>query len=287
MPGPSLCSKRCAGKTIALTRAVFGGRAFAGDGERISRKPVVVGAFPSKGIPQSRGIAYVDRMMTTNFYDSCGVYGLSEAARLARLPAPTVRRWLAPKRAHAVWLTRNPVASNAEPVSLDFVDLQQLRVVAGLRAVGVSLQCVRRALDRAQDFLGLERPFASRRLKTDGVRVFLDAKDDQGRTIVTDLSDGQYVIDRAVAPTFFDVDFDASDIARMWWPLGRDRAAVLDPKRRYGAPIDPATRTPLDVLADDVAAGTAPEMTANAYEVRIEAVRAALDMRAQYSTTVH
>jgi hypothetical protein len=32
-----------------------------------------------------------------------------------------------------------------------------------------------------------------------------------------------------------------TDIAARWWPLGRTRGIVIDPKRQFGQPIDDAT----------------------------------------------
>jgi DNA-binding transcriptional MerR regulator len=80
-----------------------------------------------------------------------------------------------------------------------FEDLVELRVVAGLLALGVSLSTVRRAVRYVrQHFANVVRPIARLTLIVDGKRILVRTANDQN--LIDATAEGQVVLSVAVAP---------------------------------------------------------------------------------------
>jgi uncharacterized protein (DUF433 family) len=86
---------------------------------------------------------------------------------------------------------------------------------------------------------------------------------------------GQYVMHRVIEPRLRGLDFQ-DDFATRWWPLGRSRGVVLDPKRQFGHPVDDATAVPTDVLAKAAKAEGSADRAARMFMVPIASVRRAI-----------
>jgi hypothetical protein len=177
-----------------------------------------------------------------------GVYGAAEAVRLLNFrrddapPAPaisrqTVARWLRGyddrvggerRRSDPLW--RPDYADDDGTLELSFRDLIELRFVKAFRDAGLSLPTIRACFKRAVEEVRDERPFSTRRFRTDGKAIFLEITRDVGELI--DLKRRQSVFRTLVAPSLRDLEFDADVVAR-WHPLGpaaplrRDRPGPL------------------------------------------------------------
>jgi uncharacterized protein (DUF433 family) len=134
-----------------------------------------------------------------------------------------------------LWHTDFP--SDKGPLELSFRDLIELRFVKILRDAGLGLPTIRACFERAREFIADERPFSTRRFRTDGKSIFLEITKDIAEGELIDLKHRQYVFRRVVAPSHHDLEFEADSVAR-WFPLGEARRAiVIDPKRAYGQPL--------------------------------------------------
>ena len=180
-----------------------------------------------------------------------GLYTAAEASRLLALPVAKVRRWLGGYRAAGqeyapLWRPQLPKLD--DQLGLGFLDLMQLRVVARVIAeTDVSLQKLRQALVMAQDLLKHTHPLTTAHFRTDGQRLFVEIGQETDTPQLYDILGKQYGFHRIIAPSFKDVDLDI-EITR-WWPLGKRRLAVLDPKRAFGAPIASGSGIPTAALA--------------------------------------
>jgi uncharacterized protein (DUF433 family) len=184
-----------------------------------------------------------------------GLYTPTEAAVLTSIPSRKIRRWL---RGHAVGDTEYPAlwTSNlagkvdAESLYLSFLDLVQLRVADAFINAGLSARKVRRAIRYGADIVESDYPFANARFRTDGKTVILHVLKDDGDDKLIDLfKHGQYLMQKIIEPSLKGLEFGDGDMAARWWPLGRDRGIVIDPKRQFGQPIDDATGVPTSILA--------------------------------------
>ncbi|MDP1603036.1 MAG: hypothetical protein Q8M03_07195, partial [Legionella sp.] len=107
-------------------------------------------------------------------------YGLAEAARYLKVPAPTLRSWVAgrayPKASGAIGHFQPLIhPPQKQPPVLSFWNLIEAHVLRSLRTDhGVSLKDMRLALEYAERKLEIDRLLLRRELRTDAGRVFLD-----------------------------------------------------------------------------------------------------------------
>ncbi len=235
-----------------------------------------------------------------------GMYPLGHAARLAHLPALTVRRWIEGydykhfgERRRSQPIAYLEHASNRRgegqgrrrpQAFLDFEELLTLLLVEAFHRKGLSLPKIKKAAARARDVYQLENPFASAQFRSDGNKTFIDlAPRGRGkeRELVDLLSD-QRQFHEIVEPSLFkDVVF-MGERAGEWWPLGKDHSVVLDPRRQFGAPHIKGTGVRTDVIADAVAAegggDVAIRSVASWFGLKEEQVRAADQAETEWRT---
>ena len=112
--------------------------------------------------------------------------------------------------------------ANDTHLELGFRDLIELRFVSAFIEEGLALQTIRACLGTARELVASDHPFATRRFKTDGRRIFLEQMDDLGEGFLIDLKLRQHAFRRIVEPSFVDLDFDA-DAASRWWLLPKKK----------------------------------------------------------------
>ncbi|MEO7724769.1 MAG: DUF433 domain-containing protein [Chthoniobacterales bacterium] len=211
-----------------------------------------------------------------------GLYTVPEAARLTRVSAGKIRRWLkgydfkSGDRVHhsdAVWQGElEPLESK---LALSFRDLLELRFVDAFIRAGVSWRTMRRAHAKAQKELKTTHPFCSNRIATDGKNILLRQGKDDGDEALVDLVTNQREFRRLVQDFLKELQFSGSDI--IWWPLGRKRQIVVDPKRNFGQPTVARSGVPSQILARSVKANRSSDLVAKWYEVQPEEIRDAVE----------
>jgi uncharacterized protein (DUF433 family) len=226
--------------------------------------------------------------MVGNSYVGIGLYTISEAARLLRVPARKLRRWAEGYSFKAVGGSKRmePLFERADPDLVDhsilsFTDLIELQMVRMFRDEGVSMQTIRAAARWAAREFGTNHPFAVKRFHTDGKRLFAEreyvpAGEVSPQRFYQELPTCQLVLEDAAKQFFKKLDYEDEEVLH-YWPLGRDRGVVLDPERSFGKPIDHESGVPTLVLYQMATAGESVESIARWYKVKPEAVTAAID----------
>ncbi|MBJ7403383.1 MAG: hypothetical protein JHD07_08835 [Bradyrhizobium sp.] len=194
-----------------------------------------------------------------------GLYTPSEAATLTGIPGKKIRRWL---RGHTIRDTEYPalwtsnltsMLDDVESLYLSFLDVVQLRVADAFIRAGLSAQKVRRAIEYGSEIVRSDYPFANARFRTDGKTVILHVMSDEpeagdsaaaNERLIDLFKHGQYLMQKVIEPSLKGLEFDDDDMAARWWPLGRSKGIVIDPRRQFGTPIDDATGVPTSVLAE-------------------------------------
>jgi uncharacterized protein (DUF433 family) len=209
-----------------------------------------------------------------------GLYTTAEAARLTGVPSQRIIRWL---RGHTIgdheyarlWASQVNIGDSS--VYLGFLDLVQIRVASAFINAGLSPHKVRKAIEYGSEIIHNDYPFASARFRTDGKTVILhvlrEGEDDD--RLIDLFRSGQYVMHRIIEPSLKGLEFE-DDFAARWWPLGRTRGIVIDPKRQFGQPIDNATGVPTVVLARAAKAEGSITKAARAFMVPANSVRRAI-----------
>jgi len=103
-----------------------------------------------------------------------GIYSIPQAARLARVPTSSIRRWLYGYRYDYKGNKVERPAIFAPEADLQalhvvtFLDLIEIQFVHAFRGAGVSWKTIRDAVTKARDITRSDHPFASRAFVTDG-----------------------------------------------------------------------------------------------------------------------
>lgn len=213
-----------------------------------------------------------------------GFYIVPEAARLLKIPARNIRRWLGgytykhkgkTMRSAPLWMPELPAHENK--IELSFRDLIELRFVDGFARAGLGLKTIRNCLEYARNLVDDERPFSTQRFQTDGRTIFLDSvRTDNGESELLDLRKRQYAIKQVIERTFKDLDIEDRAVVR-WRPFKGKESIVIDPMRAFGQPIAADFGVPTIALADAVKAEGSLNRVSRLYEVPLSVVRDAVN----------
>lgn len=183
-------------------------------------------------------------------------YSFSQTDRLAKVSRGTSKRWLkgytylyCPGELRA----SPPVNREIGPRdSASFIDLMEVVVIGGLRREGFSLPTIRRINEYCQAYLRRTRPLVTETFKVDGKEAFILAS--HGHLVNVSASRGMQAWREVLEPFLENVDFER-ELARRWWPLGRDGAVMLDPDYGFGLPVVSGTGVRTEVVAERALAG--------------------------------
>jgi hypothetical protein len=174
-----------------------------------------------------------------------GLYTPAEAAALLHEKATTVRRW-----AFGYARNRRPGTIEHPPLihtelpeiegqrALTFVELVELMYVRGFQRAGAPWRLIKEAARVAARLYQTDHPFAVRTFLADpkGIYAVLSESTEQS-ALVELVGHGQHTLADLVKPYLGQLDFDFSDVASRWWPMGREGRVVVDPRHEFGAPI--------------------------------------------------
>lgn len=211
-----------------------------------------------------------------------GIYTVPEASRLTRVPAARIRRWIGGYR-YVSAITPDvrfspPVVPSGLDViagvrALSFLDLQEVRFVNAFRRRGVGWKTLRLAHERAQALVRKSRPFSTGRFWTDGRTILLELA--QKDAALLDIIKNQLALTKIIEPYLSQLDLE-EDQAIRWWPMGKNRSVVVDPKRNFGQPIVSKEGVPTVVLAKAHHAERSVATVARWFKVEQRSVRDAL-----------
>jgi uncharacterized protein (DUF433 family) len=218
---------------------------------------------------------------TSNLLNA-GLYTVPDAARLTRISAGKIRRWLkgydfkSGERIHhseAVWQGELKPIENK--LALSFRDLLELRFVDAFIRAGVSWRTMRRAHAKAQEELNTTHPFCSNRIATDGKNILLAQGEEDLDEALINLVNNQREFRRIVQDFLKELEFSGSDI--VWYPLGKDRQIVIDPRRNFGQPTVMKSGVPTRVLARSVKTNGSVQIVSHWFEVPEGEIRDAVE----------
>ena len=219
--------------------------------------------------------------MTTELARAAGIpealaaprYGFAEAARIARVRPATARRWIAGYSCRVEG--GEPSAPPAEG-SASFADLVEVAAIRGLLDCGLSIRGIRAIVEHCRDRLQSERPLLSHRFRPDGRDAFTQL-DGMGDELVSVLrGKGNTAWDEVLGPFLGTVDYEDEWVHR-WWPGGRERRIVVDPRLAYGLPVVAGTGVRTEIIHERVEAGDSPEQIGRDFGVSRRAIEHALE----------
>jgi uncharacterized protein (DUF433 family) len=211
-----------------------------------------------------------------------GIYTLPQAARLAQVPASSIRRWLYgyKYRYKGEQVEQPAIVKASERLrALDVVtfrDLIEIQFVHAFHREGVSWSTIRAASIQAAQITGGDHPFASQEFVTDGSTIFAEIAQSTGNKELLDLRNNQMAFRRVMLKSLVaKLDVGKKGAERLW-PLGKRGPIVIDPRRQFGQPISNEEGVPTEILAHAYTAMQSIDAVARWYAVKRLAVRAAV-----------
>lgn len=162
-------------------------------------------------------------------------------------------------------------------MTLSFLDLQEVRFVDAFIDSGVRWRTLREAHAKAQEAFG-PHPFSRGIFVTDGRRIFGDLARGVARSDAAfiDMVSNQMSFRRMILPFIKTLRF-SDDQAIEWWPLGKSKMIVIDPRRSFGQPIVAREGVPTNILSRAYGAEGDFARVARWFKVNERAVRFAVE----------
>ena len=167
-------------------------------------------------------------------------YTVAEAARYVRIPAPTLRAWVA-GQSYAQHSGRPPfrtliTAPENNPPRLTFNNLIETYTLRALRTKhAVSIQAARRAIDFAEQYYNIHRLLLHPKLRTSAGDLFLE----KYREFVNLNQSGQLVIEKLFNNYLKRIELDGFYLPARLYPFDNDidKTIVIDPQVAFGRPF--------------------------------------------------
>lgn len=153
-----------------------------------------------------------------------------------------------------------------------FEDLISMRIIASLRASGVSFNKIYAAEKWLRETTKHPRPFATQALWTEKSEVFTELQ----FRLITASKHGQYAMDiiREYLIPIHGLTFDESGIAETWEPY---KNIVLRPQIQFGSPCIKGTRIPTRTIWGMVIGGDTIDFIASSYKLDASEIEAAVE----------
>lgn len=160
----------------------------------------------------------------------------------------------------------------AREILINFEDVVSMRIIALLRAAGISFRKIREAERYLHRLTGYPRPFATKAVWVGCSHIFAEFE----ALIIAASKSGQVAMDfiKDDLKSVHGLSFDKHDVAYSWTPHTDVR---LTPTIQFGRPCVDDTRIPTRSLAGMFRAGDSVEFIAESYQIAVGRVENALD----------
>ena len=217
---------------------------------------------------------------------SLGTYRITEAARYLAAGSYISTGYVFGRERLASWIRASVAAPHhfheeGGPRYITFLDLICMRIIAVLRSRGMTLASIHTVDQWLQDYLKVERPFASQTLWTGAGDLF----NVLGHSLISPSKFGQSAFDFVeawISKVELDLTFDISKLASSWHP---HENVCLSPTVQMGQSCVTGTRIPTNVILAKTRSGETLEAIGSLYELDMDKVRSAIDWEERVSAT--
>ena len=206
-----------------------------------------------------------------------GIYDIPEAARYLQAAAHADELYPVSSRKLIDWIRRGLTSPELAEVHgrellVEFDDLISLRIIAALRAVGVSWEEIRITNQWLREQTGHVRPFATEHLWAGQGQMYVEWTE----RLISGSRSGQIAFDtlRQYLIPIHGLKFDPASKAAKSWEASD--GVVLEPDIQFGAPCIKGTRIPTRTIVGMIEAGDSAHWVARAYGIDPEEVEIAL-----------
>ncbi len=204
-----------------------------------------------------------------------GLYTVPEAARILNLPQHKVGYWIR-KYWELDFVNSTDTKKNiytwgkSRERGFNFYTLIELIAVKSFRDLGLSFNKIKLAHELLAKVLKSPYPFANSKLLSDGKTIFLD--EDNADLLGIDIK-LQYSFKEIVSPYCKKLEFNTeTNLARRYWPLGKDKSIIIDPHHSFGQPIVLGTNITTNAILNYLHAGESKIFISKIFEIKIKMV---------------
>ena len=217
---------------------------------------------------------------------SLGMYRITEAARYLATGSYMSPGHVIGRRRLTSWIRAEKAGPHhfheeGGPRYVTFLDLICMRIIALLRSRGMTLASIHAADRWLQDYLNIERPFASQPLWTSDGDLFTVLE----HSLISPSKLGQGAFDFVgawISKVELDMTFDNRKLAASWHP---HENVCLSPAVQMGQPCVTDTRIPTSVILAKIRSGETLEAIGSLYELDSDKVRSAIDWEERVGAT--
>jgi uncharacterized protein (DUF433 family) len=210
-------------------------------------------------------------------------YAISEAARYLRIPAGTIRSWVAGRNYTTSQGNQffQPLIAipNRKPRLLSFTNLIEIHVLRAIRKDHqIQLNNVRLALDYLESQLQVTHPLARSQFRTNGIDLFIEH---YGTLINASRAEHTHLKD-ALNAHLERIEPDDSGLAIKLYPFTRSQEAnnprivVIDPRIAFGRLVIVGTGIPTHIVAERYQAGDSIDDLADDYNCSHDIIEEAI-----------
>ncbi len=205
-----------------------------------------------------------------------GVYTVPDASIILDYPKTKLRRWVnqfwKTDFRYQKYLTNNNsyIWGNGQETAFNFFTLIEIFTVISLRQLRVSFKTIKQARLELSEVFNTHFPFASQQLMSDGRKVIVELD----KTKLLELgTGGQIAFKNIIEPFCQKLDFNQdTELVNRFWPLGKNRSIVVDPKHGFGRPTITGTNISIEVIYSLLNAGEEKDTVADLYNLTNEQV---------------
>jgi uncharacterized protein (DUF433 family) len=208
-----------------------------------------------------------------------GLYTVSEISKILRLPYYKVNRWLNKYWDGQLGKAFNTTYSNKikSTKAVSFYTLIEFYVCYQLLNAQVPIKNIIKARLELTKKYGSNYPFAQKdillNIKTDGSKVFIEL----GNNDILSLDGTQQLNITFIKQFYKNLDFDKELMATRYWPLGKAKSVIVDPKHQFGHPVVENTNIYPETLFGLYRGGESIEVIAKLYDLTENEVKDAIE----------
>lgn len=205
-----------------------------------------------------------------------GVYTIAEICRILNIPYNQIHRW-----ANDYWdeqfykLHGYKYSHQADGTKVySFHSLIEYYVFYHLRCLKFSAKKIVIAHFAMSKALDSPYPFASAQILVDGKNILFSP---DGDAIIDADPSLHFNLQELIRPFARKIEFNGGLLAQRYWPLGKNRSVVVDPKVQFGIPIIAGTRITTQSIEQMKSSGDSIKTLTKAFGITTKQVKDSIE----------
>jgi uncharacterized protein (DUF433 family) len=205
-----------------------------------------------------------------------GLYTIPDVANILNLDGTLVQRWLREYWGNRFSSKQDNFSSwgRGRDKAVHFFTLIEFYVFYQLRKQGVSAQNIAKSYEIIRQELDTAFPFANSIILTDGKKIFYSKDGD----LIINADKSKQINFKSIIEEFcHKIDFDKDAYALRYWPLGKEKNIVVDPRHQLGQPTVKNTNILAETLYSMYTSGEKISFISSLYDVPENDVKASIE----------